>query len=110
MQHASIQLSESPDLTCTELATIATEGESAARRDRAAAQGGSPAGQLVSAAAAMTKALQAAGGKPWRPGKMSTVLVAVLMTMPPLVVIFSGRIGDQAMWIKTAVDGIRGGN
>uniref|UniRef100_A0A0D3GE49 Fucosyltransferase n=1 Tax=Oryza barthii TaxID=65489 RepID=A0A0D3GE49_9ORYZ len=57
----------------------------------------------------MTKALQAAGGKPWRPGKMSTVLVAVLMTMPPLVVIFSGRIGDQAMWIKTAVDGIRGG-
>ncbi|KAL5199996.1 hypothetical protein ABZP36_021199 [Zizania latifolia] len=54
-----------------------------------------------------TKVLQAAaGGKRWSPA-ISTVLVAVLMTMPPLVVLFSGRIGEQAIWIKTAVAGIR---
>ncbi|KAF0887542.1 hypothetical protein E2562_002271 [Oryza meyeriana var. granulata] len=56
-----------------------------------------------------TKVLQAAAGKRWRPA-ISTMLVAVLMTtMPPLIVVFWGRIGEQAMWIKRAVPGIREG-
>uniref|UniRef100_J3MCB2 Fucosyltransferase n=1 Tax=Oryza brachyantha TaxID=4533 RepID=J3MCB2_ORYBR len=56
-----------------------------------------------------TKVLQAAGVKRWSPAMMRTVLVAVLMTMPPLLVLFGGRIGEQAMWIKTAVVGIQEG-
>uniref|UniRef100_A0A0D9WN67 Fucosyltransferase n=1 Tax=Leersia perrieri TaxID=77586 RepID=A0A0D9WN67_9ORYZ len=60
------------------------------------------------AVAMKTKALLAGGGKRWRLA-IGIILVAVLMIMPPLVVVFSGRIGEQAMWIQAAVAGIREG-
>lgn len=65
--------------------------------------------QLVSAASTMKKKVMAAGGKRWSPA-INTVLIAFVMTMPPLVILLGGRIGEPVVWIKTAVAGIRQGN
>jgi hypothetical protein len=38
----------------------------------------------------------------------NAVLVALIMTMPPVLLLFSGRLDDPAVWIKSAVAGIGG--
>uniref|UniRef100_A0ACD5XSS0 Uncharacterized protein n=1 Tax=Avena sativa TaxID=4498 RepID=A0ACD5XSS0_AVESA len=58
----------------------------------------------------MTKTTQlAAGCKRFTPA-INGVIVAFVLVVPTLVILFGGRIGEQpAVWIKTAVAGIRRG-
>ncbi|CAM0913838.1 unnamed protein product [Alopecurus aequalis] len=58
----------------------------------------------------MTKTTRLVSGwKRWTPA-INAVIVAFVLIVPPLVILLGGRIGEQpAVWIKTAVAGIRRG-